>query len=188
MDKQLKELLTHPEMLGEVARQCKCERVEFTGELFQPVPYTMKATRGMPIEIEEKYYSKAYDVSVKMAQLTTNFNQYVVCNVPPTVMFKAKVFKPSRLCAVYQMFGGCFPPSPTLSVTYSLVDLSPEGRAAIADRVSKTSVSSSEPAAPPPSTDATPWTNIGSTLRYARSRVVVFTTVQGEIRRRTGAR
>lgn len=31
--------------------------------------------------------------------------QYVICNVPPVIMFKSKIFKPSRLCAVYSIEG-----------------------------------------------------------------------------------
>ena len=27
---------------------------------------------------------------------------YAIINVPPNFMFKAKIFKPSRLCAVYK--------------------------------------------------------------------------------------
>lgn len=31
-----------------------------------------------------------------------NSDRYVVINVPPTFMFKAKIFKPTRLCAVFE--------------------------------------------------------------------------------------
>jgi hypothetical protein len=30
---------------------------------------------------------------------------HAIINVPPNFMFKAKVFKPSRLCAVYRKIG-----------------------------------------------------------------------------------
>lgn len=28
--------------------------------------------------------------------------KYAIINVPPNFMFKAKIFKPSRLCAIYK--------------------------------------------------------------------------------------
>lgn len=31
--------------------------------------------------------------------------QYAIANIPPVVMFNAKIFKPSRLCAVYRVGG-----------------------------------------------------------------------------------
>lgn len=31
--------------------------------------------------------------------------QYGIANIPPVVMFNAKIFKPSRLCAVYRVEG-----------------------------------------------------------------------------------
>lgn len=31
--------------------------------------------------------------------------QYGIANIPPVVMFNAKIFKPSRLCAVYKIDG-----------------------------------------------------------------------------------
>ncbi|MEM7769628.1 MAG: hypothetical protein AAF327_03860 [Cyanobacteria bacterium P01_A01_bin.37] len=60
--------------------------LEFTGMLFQPVPYTPTETKGMPAAYE-KYH---------------NSPDYLIINVPPNVMFKAKIFKPSRLCAIYK--------------------------------------------------------------------------------------
>lgn len=32
-------------------------------------------------------------------------SQYGIANIPPVVMFNAKIFKPSRLCAVYKVEG-----------------------------------------------------------------------------------
>ena len=32
-------------------------------------------------------------------------DRHLVINVPPTFMFKAKIFKPSRLCAVFELMG-----------------------------------------------------------------------------------
>jgi hypothetical protein len=31
--------------------------------------------------------------------------QYAIVNIPPIVMFKAKIFKPSRMCAVFRVSG-----------------------------------------------------------------------------------
>ncbi|KAJ7524109.1 hypothetical protein O6H91_18G078100 [Diphasiastrum complanatum] len=60
---------------------------EFTGELFQPVPWSITTKHGMPQEFEKYLEDK---------------ENYVIINVPPNFMFKAKIFKPSRLCAVYR--------------------------------------------------------------------------------------
>ena len=60
------------------------------GTLFEPVPYSPATPHGMPLEIQDEYYLK---------------EDYVVVNVPPTIMFKAKVFKPSRLCCVFAVEG-----------------------------------------------------------------------------------
>lgn len=62
------------------------DRVKFTGMLFQPVPYTPREPKGMPAAYEQYY----------------NSPDYIIINVPPNFMFKAKIFKPSRLCAIYQ--------------------------------------------------------------------------------------
>jgi hypothetical protein len=61
-------------------------RIEFTELLFQPVPYTTTTPKGMPAEFE-KYHDS---------------NDHFIINVPPNFMFKAKIFKPSRLCAIYR--------------------------------------------------------------------------------------
>jgi hypothetical protein len=57
--------------------------------LFQPVPYSAGTPRGMPREVERF----AKDAN------------YVLINVPPQVMFRARCFKPSRLCAVFRRVG-----------------------------------------------------------------------------------
>ncbi|KAL2630349.1 hypothetical protein R1flu_015035 [Riccia fluitans] len=62
-------------------------KYSFTGELFQPVPWSPTTKHGMPQEYE-KYLEDR--------------EQYMIINVPPNFMFQAKIFKPSRLCAVYQ--------------------------------------------------------------------------------------
>ena len=80
------ELLTNESFLKQVCQQSKCEQVEFTELLFQPVPYSSATPKGMPAEFEKYHESE----------------EYVILNVPPNFMFKAKIFKPSRLCAIYQ--------------------------------------------------------------------------------------
>ena len=79
-------LLIHPGFLMEVCQQAGVERVEFTELMFQPTPYTTKTPKGMPTELEQYHDSP----------------DYVIINVPPNLMFKAKIFKPSRLCAIYR--------------------------------------------------------------------------------------
>ena len=71
-----------------VSRQTGCDRVEFTEHLFQPAPYTAAAPKGMPVEYEQYYDSP----------------DYIIINVPPHFMFNAKIFKPSRLCAIYRQY------------------------------------------------------------------------------------
>ncbi|MEB3338803.1 MAG: hypothetical protein VKJ46_15140 [Leptolyngbyaceae bacterium] len=83
---QLFKLLQSPEFLRQVAEQSKFDQVEFTEFIFQPVPYTPSTPKGMPAEYE-KYHTSS---------------EHVVINVPPNFMFKAKIFKPSRLCAIYR--------------------------------------------------------------------------------------
>jgi hypothetical protein len=72
--------------LSQIAQQSQCSKVEFTELVFQPIPYTISTPKGMPQEFEP-YYNSA---------------DHAIINVPPNFMFKAKVFKPSRLCAVYR--------------------------------------------------------------------------------------
>ena len=82
-------LLTSVAFLNQVCQQLQCEQVKFTELLFQPVPYSLTTTKGMPTEFEKYHESE----------------EYAIINVPPNFMFSAKIFKPSRLCAVYQKFG-----------------------------------------------------------------------------------
>ncbi|HEY9752687.1 MAG TPA: hypothetical protein V6C46_07035, partial [Coleofasciculaceae cyanobacterium] len=50
--------LLHSEMfLNQVAEQLQCDRAEFTGLLFQPVPYSPGTPKGMPAELETYYSS-----------------------------------------------------------------------------------------------------------------------------------
>ena len=79
-------LLTAEPFLQQVRAQLGCDRLEFTELLFQPVPYTPSATKGMPVEFEPYHDSP----------------DYAILNVPPNFMFKAKIFQPSRLCAIYR--------------------------------------------------------------------------------------
>lgn len=81
-------LLTGESFLQQVAEQLQCSRIEFTELLFQPVPYSTATPKGMPAEFEQYHESR----------------DYTIINVPPNFMFKAKIFKPSRLCAVYRVF------------------------------------------------------------------------------------
>ncbi|MBW4675223.1 MAG: hypothetical protein KME52_14745 [Desmonostoc geniculatum HA4340-LM1] len=78
-------LLTSQAFLNQICQQLQCEKVEFTELLFQPVPYSLTTTKGMPTEFE-KYHES---------------DEYGIINVPPNFMFTAKIFKPSRLCAIY---------------------------------------------------------------------------------------
>lgn len=78
--------LTGDEFLQQIAEQGKCDRVEFTYLIFQPVPYSAGTPKGMPAEFEQYYQSP----------------DHLIINVPPNFMFAAKIFHPSRLCAIYQ--------------------------------------------------------------------------------------
>jgi hypothetical protein len=71
----------------QIASTFNVEALEFTELLFQPVPYSAQTPKGMPAEFESYYESK----------------DHAIVNVPPNFMFKAKVFSPSRLCAVYRL-------------------------------------------------------------------------------------
>ncbi|MDJ0901668.1 MAG: hypothetical protein QNJ55_22990 [Xenococcus sp. MO_188.B8] len=69
-----------------ISEQLSIEAVEFTGLVFQPVPYSQNTPKGMPSEFETYH----------------NSPEYFIVNVPPNFMFKAKIVKPSRLCAIYR--------------------------------------------------------------------------------------
>ena len=83
------ELLKNPEFIQQISQQLSNQKtsIEFTELLFQPVPYSSQTPRGMPAEFE-KYYDS---------------DEHIIINVPPNFMFKAKIFKPSRLCAIYYL-------------------------------------------------------------------------------------
>ena len=90
MEESLLSLLTHDDMINEVKKNAKSAEASFTGLMFQPVPYSSNTPYGMPEQFEKYYHDK---------------ENYVVCNIPPFFMFQAKIFKPSRLCAIYQIKG-----------------------------------------------------------------------------------
>lgn len=79
-------LLNSPGFLEQIAREAQASAVEFTELIFQPVPYSETTPKGM-LPLFEQYH---------------NSPDYVIINVPPNFMFKAKVLSPSRLCAVYR--------------------------------------------------------------------------------------
>ncbi|KGF72098.1 hypothetical protein DO97_12165 [Neosynechococcus sphagnicola sy1] len=79
-------LLSTETFLTQVAQQLDSPQVEFTELIFQPVPYTTTTPKGMPAEFQKFHESEDYGI----------------INVPPNFMFQAKIFKPSRLCAIYR--------------------------------------------------------------------------------------
>jgi len=82
-------LLTNESFLNQICQQLPCTKIEFTELLFQPVPYSLATPKSMPAEFEKYHQSE----------------EYIIVNVPPNFMFNAKIFQPSRLCAVYHKFG-----------------------------------------------------------------------------------
>ncbi len=81
-------LLTNAEFIQQFSQQLADREtsIQFTELLFQPVPYSSQTPKGMPSEFE-RYH---------------NSDEYIIINVPPNFMFKSKIFKPSRLCAIYR--------------------------------------------------------------------------------------
>ncbi len=79
-------LLKGTQFLQQINYQAKCQQVEFTELLFQPVPYSTTTPKGMSAEFEQYH----------------NSEDYIIINVPPNFMFNAKIFQPSRLCAIYR--------------------------------------------------------------------------------------
>lgn len=75
--------------LQQIAQQLQCQQVEFTELVFQPTPYSQGTPKGMPPEYEPYHES----------------SDFAIINVPPNFMFKAKIFNPSRLCAIYRIVG-----------------------------------------------------------------------------------
>ena len=79
-------LLKSEDFLLHISEQTGASQIRFIELLFQPVPYSPGTPKGMPAEFEK--YLESPD--------------YLIINVPPTFMFQAKIFKPSRLCAIYE--------------------------------------------------------------------------------------
>jgi hypothetical protein len=91
LDTQAKEilftLLTNQTFTEQISHKLQEAGIRFTDLLFQPVPYSQQTPKGMPREFEQYH----------------NNSEYVIINVPPNFMFQAKIFKPSRLCAIYSV-------------------------------------------------------------------------------------
>jgi hypothetical protein len=79
-------LLTGDKFIEQIKEQSSATNLEFTELLFQPVPYSSQTPKGMPPEFETYH----------------NSDEYLIINVPPNFMFNAKIFNPSRLCAIYR--------------------------------------------------------------------------------------
>ncbi|UFP93396.1 hypothetical protein [Gloeobacter morelensis] len=89
--------LLHGEAFCEqICRAADCTSVAFTELLFQPVPYSFETPHGMARAFEPYFHS----------------SDYVLINVPPNFMFKARISHPSRLCAVYRKGRGETPGVP----------------------------------------------------------------------------
>lgn len=79
-------LLKSEDFLKQIIGQMQCAEVEFTELLFQPVSYSTAMPKGMPAGFQQYHES----------------DNHIIINVPPNFMFKAKIFKPSRLCAIHR--------------------------------------------------------------------------------------
>ncbi|MGV2826861.1 hypothetical protein [Myxosarcina sp. GI1(2024)] len=79
-------LLTNETFIEQITQSLKENAIEFTNLLFQPVPYSQRTPKGMPVEYERYHAS----------------DDYIIINVPPSFMFQAKIFQPNRLCAIYR--------------------------------------------------------------------------------------
>ncbi|MEN9517697.1 MAG: hypothetical protein RLZZ381_285 [Cyanobacteriota bacterium] len=90
LDSQAKEilfsLLTNQTFTEQISQRLQETTIKFTDLLFQPVPYSQQTPKGMPREFEQYH----------------NNSEYIIINVPPNFMFQAKIFQPSRLCAIYR--------------------------------------------------------------------------------------
>jgi len=89
-DQLLRSMLVSESFNKQVTRDCALGedvKPEFSGEVFQPVPWSQTTKHGMLPEYEKYYHDS---------------ENYVIVNVPPQIMFKAKIFKPSRLCAIFK--------------------------------------------------------------------------------------
>ncbi|MDJ0589741.1 MAG: hypothetical protein QNJ72_07050 [Pleurocapsa sp. MO_226.B13] len=82
----LHSLLTNKTFTDQISQRLHEKEIRFTDLLFQPVPYSQHTPKGMPREFEQYH----------------NSEEYIIINVPPNFMFQAKIFQPSRLCAIYR--------------------------------------------------------------------------------------
>ncbi|ACB52069.1 conserved hypothetical protein [Crocosphaera subtropica ATCC 51142] len=82
-------LLKNPEFVKQISQQLSNSKasIQFTELIFQPVPYSTQTPKGMPPEFEKYHHS----------------DEHIIINIPPNFMFKAKIFKPSRLCTIYRL-------------------------------------------------------------------------------------
>ncbi len=85
-EKILSSLLANKTFTEQISQRLHETEIKFTNLLFQPVPYSQHTPKGMPREFEQYH----------------NCDEYIIINVPPNFMFQAKIFKPSRLCAIYR--------------------------------------------------------------------------------------
>lgn len=83
----LKTLLTQEGGFKDEIGQATGRSVEFTGLLFEPQPWSLQQTKGMPVEYEKYHNDK---------------ESYVIVHIPPPIMVKAFAFNPSKLCAIYK--------------------------------------------------------------------------------------
>jgi len=134
VEKALGEFMNHQGMKAEVNKNCRSSSCEFTGLYFQPVPYSSSSPHGMPRELEKYYRDPDYgivnippqvnqDGEMKIPSprkglthsslarlyqepnLVSNFpgNSFQV--LATQVMFEARCFKPSKLCAIFKLEG-----------------------------------------------------------------------------------
>lgn len=80
-------LLMNKTFTDQISQTLHENDIHFTKKVFQPVPYSQQTPKGMPTEFE-RYH---------------NSDDYIIINIPPNFMFQAKIFKPSRLCAIYRI-------------------------------------------------------------------------------------
>ncbi|WP_218081790.1 hypothetical protein [Anthocerotibacter panamensis] len=79
--------LLHAESFRQqVSQNLDCAEVVFLELLFQPVPYSPTTPHGMAPEFEPYHRS----------------SDHAIINVPANFLFKAKISKPNRLCAIYR--------------------------------------------------------------------------------------
>lgn len=79
-------LLNNKSFTEQISQRLRETEIKFTEMLFQPVPYSQHTPKGMPRKYEQYH----------------NCDEYIIINVPPNFMFQAKIFQPSRLCAIYR--------------------------------------------------------------------------------------